>query len=111
METEKDSGEDQPSAFRPTPILPDLLSESKGSQYQRGKHHSIDGNDQGRRVTELDKDRGRRGCRDPDEKKKNESNHTAILKSIRTSLQVSRPPLLPEAIPRITAMQFRSNVI
>ena len=61
VKAEQDPGENQPSDSRLAPVLPNLLTACEGKQHQRGKNHPVGGNDQCRRLTELNKNGSRRG--------------------------------------------------
>src|SRR4030042_2703874 len=88
MEAEQEAKENQPSDVIPSPSFPDLSITSKGNQHQRGKHHPVSGDDQGWRITELDKDGGGGDRQNPNRKDDIKTNHLDQLISIQSPLQV-----------------------
>ena len=75
MEAQEEAGEKKPSYFTPLPSSPWFFITSKGRQHEGGEHHPVSGDDQCRRITELDKNRSSGDRYDSNRKKYIKTNH------------------------------------
>jgi hypothetical protein len=75
MEAKEKAREQAPSESNRSHALTPFLKSHEGCKEQGGKDHAIGGDDQGRRITELDEDGSCGHCADSDEKQKKKATH------------------------------------